>query len=384
MERKRKILILTDWYLPGFRAGGPIRSCANIVAHLGKEFDFSIVASDTDFGAASPYPNVTPDIWSTTAEGHRVFYFSAGSLASGGMKNLLCSEGFDAIYLNSLFSKKFTIDPLRILKRIKPEVKIILAPRGMLGPGALSIKPLKKKTFLTLSKITGLYDDVTWHASTEIERDEIKHVFGDKARVMAALNLPSLRTIERVKRVKECGKFDMVFLSRISVKKNLRLAIRFLGSLDKKFEVTFDIYGSKEDPLYWNGCEQEMRNLSSNSKITYKGVIENSDVQKVLQKYHCSILPTAHENYGHSIVESMAAGCPVIISDQTPWRNLEARKAGWDVSLKEPEKFVNALDQMAGMHQAEFDQWSAGAYDLAQSVFEDKKALEENRKLFLK
>ena len=45
---KKKILVFIDWYLPGFRAGGPIRSCANLISHLSDEFDFNIVTTDTD------------------------------------------------------------------------------------------------------------------------------------------------------------------------------------------------------------------------------------------------------------------------------------------------------------------------------------------------
>lgn len=44
-------------------------------------------------------------------------------------------------------------------------------------------------------------------------------------------------------------------------------------------------------------------------------------------------MPTFNENYGHAIVESFVAGLPVVISDRTPWRNLEKINAGWDIPL---------------------------------------------------
>ena len=42
MNYKKKILCLTDHYLPGYKAGGPIRSIANLVEHLGDEFEIYI------------------------------------------------------------------------------------------------------------------------------------------------------------------------------------------------------------------------------------------------------------------------------------------------------------------------------------------------------
>ena len=33
-----------------------------------------------------------------------------------------------------------------------------------------------------------------------------------------------------------------------------------------------------------------------------------------------------HENFGHVIVESWQNGCPVLISENTPWKNLESQK----------------------------------------------------------
>lgn len=35
-----KILTLADYYLPGYKAGGPIRTLANMVDMLGDEFKF--------------------------------------------------------------------------------------------------------------------------------------------------------------------------------------------------------------------------------------------------------------------------------------------------------------------------------------------------------
>ena len=63
------ILTFTRHYLPGQRAGGPIRTIANLVERLGDEFEFRIVAVDRDVGDTRPYPNVERGAWTRCGKG---------------------------------------------------------------------------------------------------------------------------------------------------------------------------------------------------------------------------------------------------------------------------------------------------------------------------
>ena len=62
-----------------------------------------------------------------------------------------------------------------------------------------------------------------------------------------------------------------------------------------------------------------------------------SELGPHFQTAHYLLSPTTQENFGHSIVEAWAHGCPVLISDRTPWRGLEAHNVGWDWPLDESE-----------------------------------------------
>ena len=148
MSQKKRIGILVDWYLPGYKAGGPIRSCTNIVAHLKNDFDFSVITADTDANDINPYPQIESNAWNIRPEGTRVFYFSKWKSNYQKLKNILVLEKFDVLYMNSLFSVFFTLLPLIIARFNKLNCRLIVAPRGMLGLGALHIKPFKKKAFL--------------------------------------------------------------------------------------------------------------------------------------------------------------------------------------------------------------------------------------------
>jgi len=56
-----KILTSVGYYLPGYKAGGPIRTLANMVDKLGDDFQFKIVTADRDFDDMKPYPEIKLD-----------------------------------------------------------------------------------------------------------------------------------------------------------------------------------------------------------------------------------------------------------------------------------------------------------------------------------
>lgn len=382
MSHKKRILVFTDWFLPGFRAGGPIRSLTNMVAHLGDNYEFCFVTSDRDLFSDTPYQSIKTGEWIKLSDGTPVIYLSPSQQNEGMIKKIILEMQADILYLNSMFSRNFTILPLRVRNKYMPARKVILAPRGMLGAGALKIKAPKKKAFLLFSKLTRLYRNVTWHASSALEEAEIKKVMGKSANVHIALNLSPNYPFTFITRKKEPGSLKLVFLSRITPKKNLDGTLKLLGKLDKNEQVEFTIYGPVEDQHYWDECKTIIHRLPSNIKVHHPGALRNDEVLSALSSHHVSILLTFNENFGHSIVESMAAGCPVLLSDHTPWRNLSAQKAGWDVSLDSESEQLEALKAAIHMDQQTFDTWSRASMELAKSITQKKEVVEQNRKLF--
>ena len=67
--------------------------------------------------------------------------------------------------------------------------------------------------------------------------------------------------------------------------------------------------------------------LPSNVRVAYGGVVAPDEVTAVLRRHHLFFLPTHSENFGHVIVEALAAGRPALVSDRTPWTDLEAAGA---------------------------------------------------------
>jgi len=127
--------------------------------------------------------------------------------------------------------------------------------------------------------------------------------------------------------------------------KNLLEALRIVALV--RVPVQFDIFGPREDRAYWQTCERAMANLPPHVQARWMGRVAHEDVPAILSRYDLFLLPTLGENFGHAIVEALAAGCPVMISDRTPWRELSEHDAGWDLPLGDPEPWAAAIDGLA-------------------------------------
>jgi glycosyltransferase involved in cell wall biosynthesis len=387
VQEKKKILVFIDWFLPGYKAGGPVQSCANLIAHLKDFYDFSVVTRDTDYCEETPYKGITSDEWTFLPDGTRIYYISKNKLYRNTIKQILKSEEFDILYLNGVYSLYFTLIPLYYMKRLlslRLDMKssgkmVVVAARGMLADSAIAVKKTKKKIFIHSANILNLFNNVVFHATNETEASQILQNFG-KIKVRIAPNLPRNLDISAKIRQKETGILRLVNVARISPEKNLGYAIEVLANVKSK--VILDVFGPVYDQQYWNECQKKIAKLPPNVKVQFKGSIPGDQLLEVFQSYDFLILPSRGENFGHVIFESMIMGCPVIISDRTPWKNLQERSAGWDIPLTEPHQFAAVIEKCAGMSEAEYQFLSDGAYSFAKSFANKEELISKNISLF--
>ena len=226
----------------------------------------------------------------------------------------------DLIYLNSFWSFNFSINIVRLKNKKLITAPLLLAPRGMLSKGAMSLKSLKKNLFLFYVKHLGWYDAVNYHATNQQEFKDISYHF-PKSKILTIPNLNSAISVLN-NSIKTEKTLRLFYLSRISKVKNLHFALEILKNIPPDIKINYDIFGNIEDQYYWNNCLEIIRSLPKNIIVTYKNELAFNSVQKVISNYNCLFLPTLNENYGHSIVESLLSGCLVIISDKTPWQDL--------------------------------------------------------------
>jgi glycosyltransferase involved in cell wall biosynthesis len=380
------VLCFVDYYLPGFRAGGPTRTIANLVDMLGDEFDIRIVTRDRDFGDTKPYEGMKIDGWNQVGKA-KVFYASAATLSLKGLRKVIRETEHDAVYLNSFLSPKMTGLPL-LLRRLKqvPAKPWILAPRGEFAPAALAAKALKKRIYLLASRAAGLYDGLTWQASAPHEAQDIRSVLGSLAkRVFIAPDLPRAPSEAVQDRLPIASRrperpLRLVFLSRLAPVKNLDFLLDVLSMVRREVELT--IHGLQENAKYWQQCEAKLAALPANVRASYEGAVMPEDVPHAFSKHDLFVFPSRGENFGHVVLESLSAGTPVLVSDRTPWQGGES-DALEVLSLDKPEAWRDAIERWSSLDTSERSIRRDDALDFAYDYIEHRAGIEECRQLFL-
>jgi glycosyltransferase involved in cell wall biosynthesis len=376
------ILVFCDYYLPGYKAGGPVRTLSNMIDLLGYRYSFEVLTRDRDLGEQEPYSSDYTATKTRIGKAH-VTFLPLLRQSFSALKNEICSFQYDLLYLNSFFSINFSIKPL-LLRRIGlvPEKPVILAPRGEFSTAAMNIRGLKKRIFICAARITGIHKKVVWQASSHYEAEDIRRHWGEDVHIIVAADLSAAISspLPDNKKTKVRGCLNAVFLSRISEMKNLDFALRLLDGL--RGLVNFDIYGPIEDCDYWKGCQGIIEHLPDNIIVRYCGEIPNEQVNDVLSRYDLFLLPTKGENFGHAIFEALSSGCPVLISDRTPWRELRKLGIGWDVPLESPALFKEIIQECIDMDASTLMQISTTAQTYAASPDRQRSTIEMNCALF--
>jgi glycosyltransferase involved in cell wall biosynthesis len=370
--------VFVEYYLPGFKAGGPMRTVSALVKQLGHDIDFHIITRDRDEGSNTPYPDVKPGEWKPVGNAV-VRYLTPEEMTTRHLAAAIRDVKPHAVYLNSFFAPM----SLRVLLARKfgalKGIPVMLAPRGELSQGALKLKSIKKRSFLRLALGTGLYRDVLFHASTEFESADIVRAVQSARSPRVARNPIAADLEARSDYSKTPGAARFVFLSRIARKKNLLLALERLRGANGA--VVFDIYGPVIDAAYWQECQTALETMPANVTVTYRGAIAHERVSSTLAGYHFFLMPTANENFGHAIVEALLAGCPLVMSDQTPWRGLAQRGIGWDLPLDATAEWQRAIQACIDMDAAAFERASRNARAFGQQIA-SADTDRENRELF--
>ena len=350
-SRAPEVLVVNEYFMPGLRGGGALTAVANTIEQLQSSFTFDVLTSDRDLGASEPYPNVARGAWCETAFG-KVYYATPAQCQPIALFKVLRGVRYDLLYLNSFFSPlTFHLLVLRRFGFLR-DTPVILAPRGELALSALRVRRFKKRVYEKVTRF-GLLDDVIWQASSDHEARDISDFFerhhGRTVRCVVTGEVPGLPVDlpEESRRPKRAGQVRAMFIGRIHRIKNLDVAIKLLGSAAGDLELT--IVGPLEDAEYWKECQKLIAVLPPGKTVRWAGVVPREEIGKMLVESDLMILPTRGENFGHAILEAFMAGCPVLTSDQTPWRDLASRGIGWDLPLDDVAAARAALSSMTAM-----------------------------------
>lgn len=371
----KKILIISGHYLPGYKDGGPVRTIKNLTDRLGREYEFVMLTEDRDAGDDKPYDL---PIHREVMQGPVKVYYATHSemndldFLEGFIKEK--GEGAEKLYLTGCFGD-YAQKVIRLKRANRFPQTLIIAAFGLFTPGAFHIKYPKKLAFMTVMRLLGMFDQVEWAATSIEEVGDIHKRVGKKAICHIAEDLPRVQEEIALSKASEAGSLRVIFLSRISRKKNLTQAARILAGV--KGNVVFDIYGNEEDLEYTEECLQELRKLPDNIHWKMKGEAPAEEVLSLFGRYDVFLFPTMAENFGHVILEAMSGGCIPVISDKTPWTDEKLGFHGKAIPLEDEGAFTQYIQSLVDTESEALQKLREETYAYAGSYIEENAKVAE-------
>lgn len=142
------------------------------------------------------------------------------------------------------------------------------------------------------------------------------------------------------------GTVNLITASRLVYKNALDEVIRALVLLPKN--VQFVIYGNGPDEAMLRSLSEQ---LNVSDQVLFKGYSPHTELARAFSTAHIFIRPSRSEGMGNSFIEAMAAGLPVIATQEggiadflfDEKRNPNKPTTGWAVDIDSPDQIAQAV-----------------------------------------
>ncbi len=227
----------------------------------------------------------------------------------------------------------------------------VIAPHGMLDTWALAVKTWKKKLALAIVYRRFIRGASLLHALSQHEQECVAD-FGYRGPVELIPNGVFMDEIEPLPapgatraRIPELGDDPFIlFLSRLAPVKRLDLlAEAFSRILDRHPAARLVVAGpdwGAEQPL-----REQIKQLGIQNRVHLTGPLYGADKFAAMVDAACFCLPSRHEAFSVAVVEALAVGCPVVITENCNFPEVASAGAGAVVPL-DAASVADALDQM--------------------------------------
>jgi glycosyltransferase involved in cell wall biosynthesis len=232
-------------------------------------------------------------------------------------------------------------------------IPTLLAPRGMLEPGAMRFSRWKKTLAGAIFQWRDLRAATCLHATADAEAATLR-ARGLRQPICVIPNGIPLPPLPLTGAAAEGGARHrrLAFLSRIHPKKNLPMLLTAWRALQADFPGWRLQLAGTDEGGHEADLKRQARQLGIEDSVQFLGPLYGDDKHTFLCDADLFVLPTLSENFGMVVAEALARGTPVITTKGAPWRVLEERHAGWWIDIDEAA-LTHALRRAMALSDAE-------------------------------
>lgn len=261
----------------------------------------------------------------------------------------------EVIHLHGLW-QAHTRRAARAARRYR--VPYLIAAHGMAEPWALRHKAVKKKIYMNLIESRNLRHAACLHALSRPEVDHLKALAPDAPICLvpngidpsSARDLPPRAELER-ERPEIVGKFNLLFLGRLHVKKGLDLLAEAIAAIARRHPEIQLLLAGGDDGALGPFLNQALK-LGIADRVTLLGHVSGEAARRVWGAADAFILPSRSEGFSMAVLEALARGLPTVITDACHFPELAQADAGIVVSPV-AEELASALESLLKLTLAE-------------------------------
>ena len=259
----------------------------------------------------------------------------------------------DVVYIQYLFH--YTVLFSLLFSRMQAK-EIIICPRGSFSSFTLSNKlPLLKALWLKLF-IKPFSKSINWQASSYLEENDIKRRFPN-ARVEIINDGVDFSSFQQFNKYEKNALLEKYTNTQFKAISNIFFSMGRLHAI-KAFDVLIDAFSLfiKEDTnaklIIAGGddgvgekLKQQIIDLKLQDSVFLIGAVDFEDKKTLLNNCDYFTLASEFESFGIVVAEALACGKPIVLSNKTPWKDLEKNKCGILVD-NEKNSFSNAFSKV--------------------------------------
>jgi len=337
------------------------------VRNADREHSIVVVTPDRDLGDQTPWPDMPAVRHIDDSVTVRYVNCGAAGALFAAYKQVL-TERFDVVLLNSVWNWRFSLLPasLKLVGIMRTDC-LVLMPRGELDPGALALKQRKKRVAQVF--VRALYRaTVDLGAFTSAVEEQALTEWIPGVPQVSVTNTPDALNEGYIPRGEQ---FRVLVLGRVHAKKGVFELLK--ASKYTKEPLLISIAGPVDDEAYYRKCLQLIAELPRSVEVKWLGTVRREAIEYLLWNTDLLAMLTAGENFGHVIAEAMQVGCPVLITDTTPWSQLVSEGGGTVIADRSDDKAIagildawntmdmNELTKRRDQARASFDVWQSTA-----------------------
>jgi len=346
-----KILHVTPYYYPAIKYGGPVQSIHSLNKYLvkrGIEVDVYTTNAGMDDNT-SVYHHLWNDIDNVRVKYFDYYGYDQYNLSPYLLVQLLKNViKYDLIHISLVWNFTTLSACIASILRNKP---YIISTRGTLNSEAINIKSRnKKRIYYKLISKHYLNRASSIHFTTEDERENVlNHLKLDNKNFI----VPNGLDLENYSNLPERGNFIkkhqqltnkryILFLGRINYKKGLDLLAKAFGELSSIYPDLYMVVAGP-DNSYQKELEKILRELHVFERVVFTGLLSGVDILEAYTDAELFVLSSYSENFGMTVIEAMACGTPVVISNMVGiHREVKDNNAGI-ITENKVESLVDAM-----------------------------------------